>query len=146
MNKSRQKHPITTNFVFSFSRPLSPWWFLKSWSPPPTQFTKFSFSPFKQRRRGEGRNSVYSPKNLWNNIPLFCVFPLEHIYVFWIFLLLFPMLDKVFCKDFTTFYNQIKHKAGNRFHPPTKNNKPMDTLQTKQSKGLHNFWEVKIFG
>ena len=43
------------------------------------------------------------------------------------------MFDMVFCKDFLNFYNQITQTAGNRFYPANKNNKPMETVQTKQT-------------
>ena len=63
----------------------------------------------------------------------FPVFPLEYTDAFWIFLLLFAMFDMFFLVNiFPHFYDQIKHKAGSRFHP-TKTNKPMETLQAKQS-------------
>ena len=62
----------------------------------------------------------------------FCVFPLQYFDDFWM-ILLFSMFDMVCCKDFSTFLKQMKHKAGNRFYPPNKNNKSMGTLQTKQT-------------
>ena len=36
-----------------------------------------------------------------------------------------------FVKIFPHFYDQIKHKADNRLHPPTGNKKPMESLQTE---------------
>ena len=33
----------------------------------------------------------------------FCVFPLKHFDVFWMFLLLSAIFDMFFCKDFPTF-------------------------------------------
>lgn len=48
------------------------------------------------------------------------------------------MIDIAFCKDFpdqnlSHFYDKIKHKAGNKLYLSSKNNKPMETLQTKQT-------------
>ena len=48
-----------------------------------------------------------------------------------------------FC--FTASYDQLQHKTGHRFYLPTKNNKPMETVQTKR-KELLNFWEGKFLG
>ena len=38
-----------------------------------------------------------------------------------------------FVKIFLHFYNQTKHKVGNRFYTATKSNKLMETLQIKQT-------------
>ena len=56
---------------------------------------------------------------------LFCV-PVRKS---WCFLSVFPCLIWFFVKIFPHFYNQIKHKADNRFYPPNKNKKPME-IQT----------------
>ena len=97
-----------------------------------------------QKRRGIGRNNVYSPTNLWNNICLFLLV----LVTFWFFLnecfYGFPCLICFFVRIFPHFYDQMKHKAGNRFYPPNKNNKPMETRQTKQRAAQflvsQNFW------
>ena len=125
-----QKHPITpTNSVFSLSLHLLPWWFFKKWSLILPNFPNFHSLPLK-KRRGIGRNKVYSPKTLWNNIFLFLCVPVRAFWCFFECFYCFPCLIWFFVKIFPYFYNQIKHKAVTRFCPPNKN-KPMETLQTK---------------
>ena len=87
--------------------------------------------PIFQKRRRIGR-TVCIHLQIYEMILFasFCVFLLEHFDVFWM-ILLFSFFDMVFCKDFVPFFNQIERKTGNRFYPPNKNNKPMETLQTK---------------
>ena len=64
----------------------------------------------------------------------FSVFSLEHFEIFWMFFFAVSCFCyRFFLKIFPYFYDQIKHKAGNRFYLPTKNNKPIETLQIKQS-------------
>ena len=94
-------------------------------------FWKFSLHTFSKWSWLE--KSVYSSKNLWNNVFLFFIFSLEHSDVFWMFLRLFTMLNMVFCKDFLHFYDQIKHQEDNSFYPLTKNNKSIETLPTKET-------------
>ena len=64
----------------------------------------------------------------------------------------FLCLIWLFVKIFPNFYNKIKHKAGNRFHPPIENNKPMENFQIKQIYravqfvGSQNFLVVYMLG
>ena len=102
-----------------------------------TKLFEFLIPPIQKRTWV--RNNLYSPKNIWNNICFFWVFPLEHFDVVFYSCLL---LDMVFVKNLPHFYGQIKQKADNRFHFPTKNNKLIES----QIKGLLTFWEVKFFG
>ena len=49
----------------------------------------------------------------------FCVLLLEHFDLFSMFLVLSAMFDIVFRKtQHFNFYDQIKLKTGNKFHPP----------------------------
>ena len=77
----------------------------------------------------------------------FCVCPCWNILMFFeCFYCCLPILMCFFVKIFPHFHDQIKHKRGNRLYSHTKNNKHMESLQTKQTKGLLNLWEVKISG
>ena len=60
-------------------------------------------------------------------------------------LLLFSIFDMVFCKDFSHFNDQIKHKAGNRFYLLS-NNKKNHENSSNQTNVKGSFWVVKIFG
>ena len=71
--------------------------------------------------------------------------PCYNILMFFKCFYCFPCLIWFFEKIFPHFYNQIKHKAGNRFYPPNKNNKLIEILQTTQTKRQRNLWEFKIF-
>ena len=61
----------------------------------------------------------------------FCMFLLEYFHVFECFYCCLPRLICFFVKIFPHFYEEIKHKTGNRFHSPTGNNKLMESLQTQ---------------
>ena len=62
----------------------------------------------------------------------FCVFRWNILIFFECFYRFLPCLILVFVKSFPLFYEQMKLKAGKRSHPPTKNKKHIETLQTKQ--------------
>ena len=75
--------------------------FLKSWSPSYPIFWNFHSTPFKKGGKLETMcihlkiyETIFAP---------FCVFPLKHFDVFWMFLLLLTNFDMVPCKDFPTF-------------------------------------------
>ena len=80
----------------------------------------------------------YLFRNLVSNIWLFLCSPLENVDAFIMFLLLLVIFDIVFCKyfpdqNFQQLYDQIKGKKGNSHHPPIESDKPMKTLQTRQT-------------
>ena len=70
----------------------------------------------------------------------FCMFLLEYFYVFECFYCCLSRLIWFFVKIFTHFYEQIKHKTGDRFHS-TGNNKLMESLQTQT-----NLKDCSVFG
>ena len=43
------------------------------------------------------------------------------------------MFNMTFVRIFLHFYDQVRHKAGDWFYSPTKNNKPMKVIQTKKT-------------
>ena len=77
----------------------------------------------------------------WNILMFFECFCCYFLCLIWLFVKIFP-----------NFYNKIKHKAGNRFHPPIENNKPMENFQIKQIYravqfvGSQNFLVVYMLG
>ena len=103
---------------------------LKNSFPPPIQFFQIFIPLFKKGRTLE---TMFMHLKIYNVIIVsFCVFVLEHFDVFKMFLLLLAMFHVVFCiKTFPHFYDQIKHRVGSKFYPPTKNNKHMQTIETK---------------
>ena len=117
--KMKMKNTIlSTAIVFSL---LSPFGFTHCPSPPPVpNFELWIF------------------KNLGIIFASFSVFLLEH-FDFLMFLLVLAMFDVVLSKtfpgeSFPHFFDKIKQKTGNRFHPPPiKNTKPTETFQTKQT-------------
>ena len=112
---------------------------------------EFSFTllPLQKRSGLNNMCNVYSPKNLWNNVCLlFCV----PVVTSWCFFNVFTAFCCFWYDFFITFsphfYEQIKHKAGNRFYRPISNDKPIKTLKTKETQrigqllGSESFWEV----
>ena len=68
------------------------------------------------------------------NLVAFCVFPLEYVFeCFYCFTECLPCLIWFFVKILPNIYDQIKQKVGNMLQSLTKNNKPMETLQTKKT-------------
>ena len=131
-------------FCTFFSLPL-----FKKLVPPPTQFfaifsPHLSPPPLNKRRRLE--TMCIHLKISEKILALLLCYRWNVLIFFECFYCCLPFLMWFFVNIFTHFYDQIKHKAGNRFYPPTNNNKPMKTLQTKQPKGLLSFCDVKIFG
>lgn len=121
---------------FLFFPPLLLWWFFKNLVLLPPNCLNFSFPQFK---KGGGLETICIHQKISEIIFAFLrVFPLEHFDVVFYSCLLF---DMVFVKNLPHFHGQIKQKAGNRFHFPTKNNKLIES----QIKGLLTFWEVKFF-
>ena len=124
VSKLKQKHLSTpTNCVFSLSPPLLSWWFFKKTVSLPTQFSQLYQFSFPPSIKGEGL------------VGTMCVHLQVYEIIFvsflcswkpWCFLSVFPYLIWLFVKIFPHFYNQIKHKADNRFYPPNKNNKSME--------------------
>ena len=141
----KEKPPPLQILYFFSSVPFCPDDFLKNWSPPSIYFF-WNLHSSLQKRMGV-RNNMYSTKNLWILFVSFCVFLLEHFDVFECFYYSFSCMIWYFVKIFLHFYEQIKHKVGNRFYPPiTKITKPWKLFKPNKVKGLLNFWEVKVFG
>ena len=75
-------------------------------------------------------NYVCAVKNIWNNMTLFVCLRWSISRFFWMILVLLTTVFIItFCKDcpdqnFPHIFDQMKHKAGNRFHPHIENNKP----------------------
>ena len=111
---------------------------------PHTFFLNFH-RPFK---KGEELETISTHLKIYKTIfACFCVFPLEHFDIFWMFLLLFAIFNIYgFFKTFPLFYDQIKHKGGNRLYSLTKNNKPWKLFKPNKREGLLSFWEFKILG
>ena len=103
--------------------------FLRNWTPP-TQFFGIHRFPTPSKKEG-GLETMRIYLKIYEIISAsFYVFTLEHFECVYCCL---PFLIWFFVKIFAHFYNQIKHKAGNRFYTSNKNNKSMETLQTKQT-------------
>ena len=139
----RKKIPSSLQILYLLSPlPFSPDNFLKVGSPP-TQFFRILIPPF---RKGVRLGTVCIHLKIYEIIfASFYVFQLEHFDVFWMFLLFLPILIWLFVKILPHFFDNVKHKTGNKFYPPTKSNKPMESLQIKQTQRDAHLLESQHF-
>ena len=132
-------------WIFSFiSHTIFLWWLFLKIGPLLPDALEFSFTllPLQKRSGLNNMCNVYSPKNLWNNVCLLLCVPVG---TFWCFFNVFTAFCcfwyDFFITFFPHFYEQIKHKAGNRFYRPINNDKPIKTLKTKETQRIGQLLE-----
>ena len=124
----------------SFLSPLPFWYplrvFLKNSSPPPTQFFRICISPPSRKKGGGGVEIMCIKLKIYEILFVsVCVFPLEH---FDVSLMLYRLLYSIsfFVKIFFRFYDQIKHKTGEKDSIiPTRKTNPWNSSNQTSLKG-----------
>ena len=139
VSKWKWKNPIiTTSFELSLSPPLlvSPASIFKKFVSPTTQFFRICISPPSRKKGGGGVEIMCIKLKIYEILFVsVCVFPLEH---FDVSLMLYRLLYSIsfFVKIFFRFYDQIKHKTGEKDSIiPTRKTNPWNSSNQTSLKG-----------
>ena len=99
------------------------------------------------QKKEEGGGTIFIHLKMYEiYFSLFVCSQLEHFDVFKMLLLLFPMFDMVFCKDFPIFITKQNTMQAIGSILPTKIANSCKLFKLNKAKGLRIVWEVKIFG
>ena len=125
---------IPTNFVFTLSPLLLPWWFFEKICPSSYPFLWNFHSPPAFKKGGVLETMCIHLKVYETAFVSFCVFLLQHFDFFW-----YGFLQ--ICK---LWRNQnARQEISSALSPRITN--PRKLFKSDKTKGLPSFWEVKIF-